>query len=232
MELLGTSRLKVMSPNIKALVGPLLAILVLSLLFIISVQGGYNQITLKMGELAAATRNEKVLEEKASILREVRSSLGNADKTVIALPYKNPGLWMLSQLKAAAEANSLAISDFELVDELKYSEDIAKMQISFSVDGASAGSLLVFIKSVSNLAPISTVDSVDLKQEKDKNPRAEVKLSVYWSEPPSVLPPITSPVKQLTSSEQELLSRLSGLVQPQFTVFPPSVPGQRENPFE
>lgn len=232
MGLLGKAQLRMLSPNIKALLGPVVAILVLFSLFVFSVQKGYGQIKSKLDELNSASENEKTLEEKVSILREVKSSLGNADKTVMALPYKNPGAWMISQLKALAASNSLILSNLGLANESDFSEGVSKVQISFDAEGQDLVSLLAFMKGVKELAPVSTLDEVDVESQGVKNLSADIRISIYWSPPPTVLPPITTPVKQLTSSEQQLLNSVSALSEPQFTVFSPEPPAQRDNPFE
>lgn len=230
MERLSLTRLRFVNPNVRALIGPGALSLILVSLFMFLFKNGYSQISRQVTQLRAEMKNEVTLEEKVTILVEVKSALGSANEVVIALPYKNPGLWALSQLKGAAAANAVAISEIGLVDEREFGESLTKMQIELEAEAAEPGSITAFLKAVEGLAPVTSLDSAAI-QEKSGSVTSEIKLSVYWSELPSTLPPIASPVKELSESERELLDKLSTLTAPEFIDIGPSAPSIRENPF-
>lgn len=233
MELLSFGKFRLTNPNIRVLGGPLVAIIVLAFLFLFLIENGYTRIFSEVNKLKAATKEEKTLKEKVSLLMEVRKDvLESSDETVIALPYENPGLLMLGQLNKLATDYSLAMSEVSLANETAFGDDARKMEITFEGETLDEKLLVNFLKDIEGLAPVSSVESVALKKGVSGNVTAQVKLLIYWSDLPTTLPSITEPVKELTRTEQDLLNKVTSLSLPQIKTIPATQPVPRENPFQ
>ena len=223
---------KITSPNITSLAIPL--VFIIALLFL-SIYGGslaYREVRGNLNTLKEAQKNEKILEQKLSILEELKKGiLDQADSSIIALPDKNPGLWAMALLKSSAQASSLTLSNNELSQSVS-DESLSQVEFSSSVNGELA-SLINFLKGISSLTPVQIIDKVGLTRETDgKNVTASLKLSFFYSPLPTKLPQLMEPIKELTAAEKELLNKVVGLTRPEFTTLSPAMPEGRDNPFQ
>jgi Tfp pilus assembly protein PilO len=223
---------KITSPNTTSLAIPLVFIIVLLFLSFYGGSLAYREVRGNLNTLKEAQKNEKILEQKLSILEELKKGiLDQADSSIIALPDKNPGLWAMAHLKSSAQASSLTLSNNKLAQSVS-GEDLSQVEFSSSVNGELA-SLINFLKGISNLAPVQIIDKVDLTRGTDgKNVTASLKLSFFYFPLPTKLSQLMEPIKELTAAEKELLNKVAGFTRPEFTTLTPSMPEGRDNPFQ
>ena len=229
-DIFAVAKEKLFGPNVKALVGPAALILVLVALFVYAAKTGYSQISLRLKELRSAQKEEAVLEQKLEILREIEEGiLAQTDVSLVAMPDRNPALWMIAQLKDSAEASSLLLFDNTLKSESKDETGLAKMDLGTTAQG-NFDSVMSFLKSINSLAPVSTIERVEVVQDEGVA-SAKIQLSVYWADFPTKIPPLAEPIYRLTAQQEEVLTKISRLKRPIFTVLQPGKPSARENPF-
>lgn len=222
---------KLLGPNLRIILFPFLAIAALIILIFIVANTGYSRISSRLEELQGVQKDEAVLEQKLEILREIEEGiLAQSDVSLIAMPDKNPALWMVGQLNGVAAPNSVYLFENKLRSESKDDSGLSNIEFETSVRGGQA-QILNFLKAINSLAPISTIESVNLEEDKGTLV-AELKIKVYWADLPTKLPPLTTPVKRLTTQEEELLANIARLQRPTFTILPPSQPSERQSPFD
>lgn len=232
MVILGFSS-KTLGPNIRILALPFISVVVLIFLFIFVIKFGYAQINGQLKGVKETTRIERILKEKASFLRQIKgSALEETGPSLTAHPHTNPSVWMVSHLRAFGQSFSLISKDLRLTFSQEGNNDINKAEINTKVESNDMSAILSFLSSFQEVAPISTINEVNLKQEKGKGVvSAEVKITVYWSNLPTKIPPITEPITALTENELKTLNFVSGLKPPAFTSLSPAFPIERLNPF-
>lgn len=229
-DIFAITKEKLLGPNIKVLVGPAVLIVVLVVLFVYGAKAGYSQISLRLKELRGAQKEEVVLEQKLEILREIEKGiLAQTDVSLIAMPDRNPALWMVAQLKDSAEASSLFLFDKTLRSESEDETGLVKMDFGTTAEG-NFDSVMNFLKSINSLAPVSTIERVEVVQDEGIT-SAKIQLFVYWADLPTKIPPLTEPINRLTAQQEEVLTKISRLKRPIFTVLKPIKPSAREDPF-
>lgn len=224
--------MRVFNPNISLLLKPLVILSVTIVLLSYSIKTGYTKVFAQINEYKKAQQSQNDLNEKIKTLKEVKQGvLGQGDKTILALPEKNPTIWLLSQLKTNAQEVGV---DFGSVDLLGASEEdgVKKVNIEVTVLGSDFHSLLTFLSNIAKFAPITTISSATFAKASVKdNISLKIDLFTYWASLPKVLPPISEPIAGLTDKEKETLSRIADLRNPTFTILEPLAPTERTEPF-
>jgi len=222
-------------PQIKVLFFPVALVVLVIFLYLIAFRVGYSQVARQMDELKEAEKNEVVLEQKLRLLGKIQEEvLSQADTAVVALPDANPGLTMLGQLSQLATENGLTIGSKKIGAASEDSQGLSKIKVSLDITAANLSSVLEFVSAIGQIAPLSTLNFVEISKEGTGEIFAIVDLSTYWAPFPEKIPPLTAPIKELTRQEQEILARLSTLDQPQVAeapAFAPSEVSERPDPF-
>lgn len=231
MEIFGLSVKGVIRPNIKVLFVPFILAGFLLLLSLVVVQNTYTRVSAEIKKLNESEKAESLLQEKVNLLQEMSPIvISQTDQTVIALPEKNPSITMLIQLNLLAEKYSLTFANKEAGSHTKFQEDILKTPISFSV-GGNLDQLLFFVNEIKTVAPLSTIDEMNVTAATDEGVGMSIKMSVYFSKFPEKLPPLTQPIKTLTAEEKETLDKISFLKKPVFIEQSTTRSEERQDPF-
>lgn len=234
MDIFGMIKERLLGPNVKVLALPVGLIVILFILFIYTLKTGYSQISSRLTTLKESEKQKQILEEKLEILSEIKEGiLAQSDTSIIAVPDRNPALWVLSQLKSTAFETSLTLLNTRVRNEGHVDETLKKMNLEFSLEGEIL-SIISLIKSVEKFAPVTTVESVSIENTQEGLVAASVGTIIFWGELPTKIPPITEPIKRLSAKENELFALIDKLRRPTFTVLTPIDPlgtSSRENPF-
>ncbi len=219
-------------PNIRKLLLPLLVLGGVIVLIVVSITNGTDRISKQKKDLATTKKTEAVLEEKESELRRTAGSLlPYVNTSSIALPKKNPVLYVLIQTRSHAEKQNVVLGDMKVnMGSGKGSVGISGVGINVDITGSFVD-VINFIKNSKDLAPITTVDKVDMDITDPDNVVANVSLTAHWSLFPTELPAITTPIDKITQEEISILQRLAGLIQPEFTILSAQAVDPRGNPF-
>ena len=217
--------------DMKVLSIPVVGLLVLLGVVAFMLTSAYPRIVEQNDKRKLDEETLAVLEDKEAILRGSEVNVETlTDESVLALPEKTSALTMLSQLKVLASDNNLVFVKNTISSETAFTEDIHAVNASISVEADQIEDLSNFLAEIDNLAPLSRVERVGVKEERNKI-AATVELSVFWSPFPKQLPALDAPISSLSANEQKLLTEISTLKAPEFVVVAPSNPEARENPF-
>lgn len=221
---------KFLPANFQILLLPLGLLLVLVILFVVAIRVGFSRISAQRQSLSESQRNENILSQKQSVLSELQPELEtSADATTLSMPDKNPALLVFSQLKGVAASNGVALINLKISPEVKEKE-ISRIEILLDVDG-DIFQIISFMEQLHDIAPLVQLERIKINQSGGLA-RANTTLRGYWADFPEKLPPLTEPVKELTSDEVDLLTRLSTLVPPLFSNLSPTEPTVRGDPFQ
>ena len=219
-----------LKPNLRILVIPVLMAIIIIFLGVFVIKNGMERITNKLEELDNLEATVITLQEKVDILREIEGIvLNQADITVVTIPDKNPTLIMLSQLETQASEKTVDILNKTTQSQMSGSEGLISARVNLNMTG-DLTSILDFLLYLDDLAPISTIDEVDLAKSGDLT-ASNLTMSVFWGDFPTRIPPITEPIKTLTAQEENLVNQLAKLKRPELIELKPEVPTIRENPF-
>jgi len=222
---------KISKKDLKTLGIPFLAILGVLLLFAFSYKGISGKISSERAQLEKAKEIEDDLALKQQVLTQLEGEvLGLVGSTVLAVPEKNAALMIVSQIKLQAQQRLLMVSDLAIGSSLESKKGVKRVQLQFDVEG-DIFHIMDFLKSLITSAPLSVLEKVNLANTGDAV-RATVALSVYSAPLPETLPPLTEPLKNLTTDETDILNILGQLVSPPFLEVSPQTPTTRANPFE
>lgn len=222
---------EIVSPNIKALIVPVVILIVLIILSAISYRIAISEVTTQREELATANNVEKVLKNKETVLSQVEGQINSyVDAAALAVPSQNPALVMISQLKNLALTKGVILSSVKGGAESTTPGSLISVDITLAIEGPSAA-IIDYLKAVNTFVPLSTLDRVKINQS-GGNARAEVMVRTYFSPFPTQLPSMAEPIKDLTAEEKELLGKLSQLTPPMFINLTPQAPVVRESPFD
>lgn len=198
--------------------GPLVVIVLLSLF---ALKYSLSKISDIREQVAANKRTKNILEEKLSLLSEVDADIStSSDISLSALPENSPTAVVISQLKRQAASVGVGLTNIKSGGGIKDKSGLSRVDVSFEAL-APREQLLVFLKSIETFAPISLVTKFKLNEIGGIS-RGTFTVSSYWAPLPQKLPPIDSPINDLTSAEKELLSKISTLTQPIFLEVPAS----------
>lgn len=215
--------------SVSAIAVPAVYLLVSIILFVFGAKTGIAKISEQRDSLAEAKRNQAVLEQKESLLRQIETEV-NSQVEVLAnvLPEKNPALTMISQIKNLAAVSGITITSFK-IGAVNDTGSVSFADVSYDADGDSV-SVIAFLNTIKTLAPLSTIDTAKINQQAGAA-SANVRIRVYFAGYPTKLPSLTEAVGELTGEEEGLFETLSGLSLPVFTTLSPQEPTVRESPF-
>lgn len=230
MEVFGISIKGTIKPNIRVLVIPTFLIGMLIILTLVVFKNGFTRISFQLKKLKEAERTENMLKQKVDVLENLKGVvLDKAEVSVIALPEKNPTMFMFAQLRNSADKYLLTILDREARGMYSPEGDLSKMELRFRVRGDHSN-IIDFLREIKDLAPLSTVEEVSISIKGNLS-EAEVTLFVYWGDFPEKIPPLTEPVRALTEQEEEAYQKIAKLTKPEFIELNPVEKTDRENPF-
>ena len=220
--------------SIKHIGIPVLVILTVFLVSLGLYKEGIPRITTLRKQLSDSRRAQTVLENKISILKEVRdSNLIQVDTVYVALPEKNPAPLVISHIKTISETHGITLRDLDL-SKPKVTETangLNSAELEFDISSKDMTSLINFLLDIRNVSPIINMDEIEIGAEVEGTFASNVKTFVYWASLPETLPSLTEAIDTLTSEEQQLIGRVSNLKMPVFTKLDPQPPGIREVPF-
>lgn len=219
-------------PNVKELLLPLLALGGVVVLIVVSITNGTSRISKQKKDLVDTKNTEAVLEEKESELRRTAGSFTPYINTAsIALPDKNPVLYVIVQTRSHAETQNVALNEMKVnMGSGRGSVGISGVGIHVDITGSFAD-VINFMRNSKELAPLTTVDGFEMDITDPDNVVTKVSLNSHWSLFPSELPAIITPIDKITQEEISILQRLAGLIQPEFTILTAQGVDPRGNPF-
>jgi len=220
---------KNLSIQLKVVAVPLLSLFVISGILFIAAKMGISQIRSLNASLVAIKKEESTLRQKEEILRRVKDSgVLRTDLVTIALPNKNPTLFLFSQLKYLAAQKGVTLSQIE-VKTGAATAGLSEVSFSCSVDGPS-GLVDEFILSIGTIVPLSRVEKAEIDYS-GSTVSVLVEVDSYYSEFPSELPSLLSQATDLSPDEKVLLEKLAVLTQPTFIELSPTAESERAEPF-
>lgn len=225
-------------PNIKALLVPIGSALVLVLLSIFAIKTAYSKIMLQKSELSKMQKNERTLQQKQVYLQEVQATaINQAEPLKVAFPDKNPGLMAISQIRNHADELGIVFKSMNLGTEGRAKGGMLKVALSFDISG-EFDKLLEYLNTLGELAPLLKLQNVNIDRSTLGLAEVTASVNVYFAPFPEKLPALTEPSPQLTSAEQEVLSKLLSLKRPPLAKLPKAItpgdatsPSERLNPF-
>jgi hypothetical protein len=230
MKIFGKNVNKILFPNIRVLLVPILSLLILFVLIIMTVRFSYLKIIEQNTEIKELSQKIEVLDDKLEILRLIKNKiLDDADMSLMALPSENPGLWKMAQISKLAEENNVEISRKELSNE-KASKGLRSTILLIHYKG-ELSDVLKFLENTFNMVPLTQISSVNLTVKGGKNATGDTEIEMFRASLPEKLPKLTEPIKNLTDEQEELLDTLSLLKLPEFTSLEPDPPSLRVDPF-
>src|SRR4030042_5533494 len=226
-------RLK-MSSNFRMLMVPVFTITVVVLVLIIFAPQGISRIDKKIKEFKSAQSQEVVLNAKLDSLKSISlDTLDPKDITVIALPSKNPAIWVVSHVRRLSSESDIEILKMS-VERSKDTEKFKNSSIEFEIDAKDYPTLLTYINNLTKILPLTSLDTVSVKRSSGQEGdvfKGDIAASFYWSDFPKTLPPISEPINELTGEDLNIISLISGFVQPSFIELSPNEPQERLQPY-
>jgi len=233
MELLDKSSQRLIIANIRLLIVPVVSLVVVIILLVSVANYSVPRLKSDVNEINSNNQKIVVLEEKLEILRQIQESvLSSADSTLLALPSKNPTLWVLDQVNRIAADKSLTVAKKKVDLGISDKDNIIAFTLDLSVQG-DGNSIVEFLDEVVGLAPIMipTKISYKLSEVNAGEVIVDVSLGFYKSDLPETIPAITQPIKNLTNEEISLLEKVYPLKAPEFTGLDPAINEERKDPF-
>ena len=220
------------SPNLKVLIVPISIIGVVLLLSLVLVQRGISPVNTKIKEFYSAQEEEVALTQKLNSLKSNSiEPLDTAEVAVVALPDKNPGMWLVLQAKKTSEESQVNLSKITISNQSE-TNTIVSSELSLEFEVVDYSSFLSFIKNLTVVLPIYSLKKVDLERKTGLNTlQGEINSAYHWSSLPKTLPPLTQALEELSSEETDVLGEISNYKFPTFTNLTPSEPQERSQPF-
>jgi len=207
---------------------PLVVVLVL---FISVGKFGVSKVIDIRSQIKSAQFTESVLAQKLNLLKNISSVVSvGAVSAASAVPDSDPSLTVILQLKTLAMQNGVVVSAIKSSSGMESSSGLNQAAISFTADGVRS-QLFDFLTGIAKIAPVTIVDKIQMN-ETFGSEEADIGVKSYWAGFPKTMPSVDSPISDLSQSEKETLSEMSGLIQPTFTLL--SLPKSSEvnpNPF-
>lgn len=179
-----------------------------------------SKIKVQLKDIAQNEKEISVLGNKVAVLQEEQDLLRLYEPQAMeVLPNANPVLFQLYSLRLLANETATTIEDIKIGAVAESEGDVSSVAFSFSATG-SMDSILNLIDVMRLRAPLFNISKVKIEGD-DNAATAEITASSFYSELPSNLPPITSPVTKITREELEAFSRFEiGGVDSSFGVEP------------
>lgn len=222
-----------LSPNIKIISVPLVTIVTVIMIFILFAPQGYSRINSKMTEFKNTQKEENILSSKLDSLKRLSSaSLDPEDTSVIALPSKNPGMWIVSQIRRSSRETDIEIVKMSILN-VNEKDEIKSSDVQFELEAGEYQSLLNFVKDLVVMLPIYSLKIISVERGQGEGVlfTGKVEATFYWSDFPKTLPAMNEPLNELTEDEINLIGIISGFKRPAFTELTPGQPQDRPMPF-
>lgn len=219
-----------LSPQMRALLIPIVSFAILIVLIIVITRVGITKIIAQRSSLGSLQKEENSLKEKQLLLSQVDPSvLSSTNGILSALPEKNPILSVISQLKTLAGENALSLSSLKASTPSVKDGEIGKIDINFDVEGGMQ-SVLDFAKSITQVSPIMTIQKTTISQSAGAA-RASMAVRAYWASLPNTLPALTEPVSLIQTEERSLFAQVLELRSPTLLEVAPESEQKRDDPF-
>ncbi len=217
--------------NFKILITPIVVILSVFLVFVFFLPGNISKINKKIEDYKLEQSKEKVLNEKLESLRKISpDQIDPEDITVIALPSKNPPIWVISQARNLSKELDIEINEITSEKDEK-SENLKASILKIEISSDDYTKILSFLNSLVKILPLSFLSSLDLTYEDLGVYNVSLNLFSYWSDFPENLPPIDKPINELTDDDLNMIKSLSDYKKPLFIELSPQEPREVEMPF-
>lgn len=218
-----------LNPNIKILLPPIFAFLILAGLLFQTTIIANSRVKKLNADLVETRRKNSVLEEKLSILTQVKDkAIDDADTSLLAVPSGNPVLWVFQSLKNISLRNRLEIEDvsfsFSTTPEGS-SNVLVKLKLQGGIDD-----MFTFISEVENSLPTHTIELLEL-ESKNINSIFTIEIHYFNAPLPITIPALIEPIKSFTVEEVALLEEISKKDKPEFTSLEPLYNTDRSDPF-
>lgn len=220
------------SRNIKVVVSGFLPLVGLIILSIFAFKFGLGKVSEVRGRVSQGRNDLNVLQTKLNLLRELQATVSTSSSIAsIALPSENPALTVLNQLKNVASQSGVTVGNIKTGAESKNESGLSSVDVTMDVSGARP-QIFQFISSISKIAPISRIAQVKLN-ESEGTGRATIVIKSFWAALPTSLPAFNQEIGSLSAEDINVITDISGLVQPSFTQIPPSqsTGGGKADPF-
>jgi hypothetical protein len=119
----------------------------------------------------------------------------------------------IAQIKSAASQANIVVDNINYSSSTLSGKELHKVLFGVDLSG-DLTSLKSFLTTLSQSIPLSTIDSLRISTESTVSSKISLSIGYYWSELPTKLPELESPIKSLTSEEIQLLSNLANFKKP------------------
>lgn len=169
--------------------------------------------------------NKLLLAKKETLMKIDKDDYTKkAQVVILAVPDEPSGLSSMASLRSIASLSEIKLENIKIGQ----AGESGQVAISFQVEGSIA-SITAYLEKIEKAVPLTHMRKISLSAIGSFSD-ARVDVYSFWASLPDKLPEVASVVETLTSVEEELISKLSGLV----TVVPassPLPPAGRTNPF-
>lgn len=222
--------LKSVPESVRRAISAAVPLLIVIILFVIVGKFGISKVLGVRTEIASAQKVEKTLTQKLNLLQVLSPDIASkANMVASAVPDSNPSLAVISQLKILALNMGVILSAIKSGSGAINTSGLNEANISFALDGVKP-QIFAFLNETVKIAPITIIDKIKMT-ETNESVKADVSIKSFWVEFPKTIPSVSSPITDLTAAEKEILTNLSGLIQPTFTEVAPSQGDINTNPF-
>jgi hypothetical protein len=191
---------------------------------------GMAKITALRSQITDAKQTENILTEKLSILQSFSKSSENSLSMITpVLPVANSSVATTSQLKSLAAQNVIVITSLKSGSSSKVASGLSYADITLEVTGSKLA-ITNLLNGVAKIAPISQVQKIRMS-ENGGMASANIVVRTYWADYPKTIPSVTQSITNLSNSEKQLISQLSGLTLPMFSVTPSAEGEMNTSPF-
>lgn len=223
------------SSNIKILIVPVITITVIVFMLIVFAPQSVSKIDQKMKEHKSSQSKEASLNEKLETLRKISPNLLDpSDVTVVALPSKNPAVWVVSHIKRLANEYEVDIEKIS-VSRSKETDVIKNSNIRIEVKAKDYPTFLLYANDLTKIFPFTSLKAVSVKRTSGQGEigvfGVEIDTMFYWSDFPETLPPMDKPLNELTAENLNTIGQISDFKRPVFIELDPDEPKDRVQPF-
>lgn len=218
-------------PNVKILIFPLITLAMVSILGLLFVSNGIPLVKEKIAQYNEARKEELSLQEKLNALKVLPlESLNSAESVAVALPNKNPGVWLTSQAKRTGLETEVEITEISVSNVIE-TENLTSSEFSLELETNDYPKLLDFFKDITVYLPMSFIEKLEVQKRDSNNLSSKIDVKYYWSDFPKTLPPLAQPPDSLTNEDVSFLSEIENFKMPVFIELNPTTPQERLEPF-
>ena len=219
-----------MNSELKYLVKPGGILLFLVVMILVVFNFGSKQIYSLYTQTAELRETQRLLGLKVDILETVDEVLSDDIGFVdIALPSKGSVLYGMSQVKKLAVNSNVVITNMRTSLQTLEENGISKNLITFEAQG-SESDLYTFFTSFYKVLPLMNLNKVSLTKTEGVT-SATVSVDVFSADLPEKIPALAEGLDGFTTSDVEILNKLSQYSLPDFFEPKPFEGVDRDNPF-